>query len=180
MATMEDHESKVSVTVTGEHKENAPYDEFAISPQEERKLIREADWRLLPCLTLLYALSFIDRTSISNARIVGMTEDLDLYGNRYNIVLMVFFITYTLFEIPSNTIIRRVGVSRYLTSLIICWGVVAMCFGFVNTFGQMCGLRVLLGLFESGFNVSRRVSGIWLQSLTALSACCPIPYLLVV
>lgn len=57
-------------------------------------------------------------------------------------------------EIPSNSIIRSVGTQRYLTFLIVSWGAVAMCLGFIHTFGQLIALRILLGLFEGGFNVS--------------------------
>lgn len=135
--------------------EDAGQDLDEISPQEGRSIIRGADLRLLPTLTLLYGLSFIDRSNLGFARIVGMSEDLNLTGNRFNVILMLFFTTYTLFEIPSNTIIRRVSVKKYLTALIVGWGTIAMCFGFTKTFGQMAGLRVLLGLFEAGYNVSR-------------------------
>ena len=33
-----------------------------------------------------------------------MTEDLNMTGDDYNIVLMSFFITYILFEVPSNLV----------------------------------------------------------------------------
>lgn len=69
-----------------------------------------------------------------------------------------FFIPYMLTEIPSNSIIRSVGTQRYLTFLIVSWGAVAMCFGFIHTFGQLVALRILLGLFEGGFNVSTNSS----------------------
>jgi sugar phosphate permease len=150
---MADEDLKVAIAVSSQHEEEVAPDTNGISPVEGRKLIRRADWRLLPTLTLLYGLSFIDRANLSNARIVGMSDDLNLTGNKYNVILMVFFITYTLFEIPSNAVIRRAGVSRYLTTLIVCWGVIAMCCGFVKSFSSLCGLRVLLGLFEAGFNV---------------------------
>lgn len=125
-----------------------------ITPVQGRRVIRGADLRLLPPLTFLYGLSFIDRSNLGFARIVGMSEDLNLTGNKYNVAAMVFFITYTLFELPSNAILRQVSVRMYLSALIIGWGTVAMCCGFTKTFPQLAGLRVLLGLFEAGFNVS--------------------------
>lgn len=125
-----------------------------ITPVHGRRIIRGADLRLLPPLTFLYGLSFIDRSNLGFARIVGMSGDLKLTGNKYNVAAMVFFITYTLFELPSNAILRKVSVRVYLSALVICWGTVAMCCGFTKTFSQLAGLRVILGLFEAGFNVS--------------------------
>jgi hypothetical protein len=40
-----------------------------VSGVDEAKLVRKIDWRLLPWLSLLYLLSFLDRTSIGNARV---------------------------------------------------------------------------------------------------------------
>ena len=40
-----------------------------VSGIDEAKLIRKIDWQLLPWLSLLYLLSFLDRTSIGNAKV---------------------------------------------------------------------------------------------------------------
>lgn len=40
-----------------------------VSGVDEAKLVRKIDWRLLPWLSLLYLLSFLDRTSIGNAKV---------------------------------------------------------------------------------------------------------------
>ena len=40
-----------------------------VSGIDEAKLIRKIDWRLLPWLSFLYLLSFLDRTSIGNAKV---------------------------------------------------------------------------------------------------------------
>lgn len=44
---------------------------FIIDPEAERKVIRKLDWRLIPWLSLLYLISFLDRTNIGNAKIQG-------------------------------------------------------------------------------------------------------------
>lgn len=43
----------------------------------------------MPLLTLLYLLSFLDRSNIGNARIAGMDKELNLTGSEYNIATMV-------------------------------------------------------------------------------------------
>jgi hypothetical protein len=40
-----------------------------VSDVDEAKLVQKIDWRLLPWLSLLYLLSFLDRTSIGNAKV---------------------------------------------------------------------------------------------------------------
>lgn len=51
--------------------------------------MRKVDYRLLPMLTLLYVLAFLDRGNIGNAKIAGMMDDLKLTGPQYNIALTV-------------------------------------------------------------------------------------------
>ena len=40
-----------------------------VSGVDEAKLVRKIDWWLLPWLSFLYLLSFLDRTSIGNAKV---------------------------------------------------------------------------------------------------------------
>lgn len=62
----------------------------------------------------------------------------------------VYYISYILFEVPSNMIIHRMRPSLYLTSLMFLWGIVNMCMGFVHSYEALIGLRFLLGVFEAG------------------------------
>ncbi|EXJ61036.1 hypothetical protein A1O7_05189 [Cladophialophora yegresii CBS 114405] len=148
----DEKDTQLAVHLSGNHVEELDGDDSGVTIKEGQRIIRRADWRLLPPLTLLYGLSFVDRSNLGFARIVGMSTDLNLTGNKYNVILMLFFITYTIFEIPSNSILRRVSLRIYLAMLILGWGTISMCFGFTQSFAQMAGLRVLLGLFEAGFN----------------------------
>jgi len=61
-------------------------------------------------LWVVFGLSLLDRSNIGIAYIAGMGEDLDLsQGARYSVVLLLFFPTYAVFELPSNFVIRRIG-----------------------------------------------------------------------
>ncbi|KEF54699.1 uncharacterized protein A1O9_09141 [Exophiala aquamarina CBS 119918] len=151
--------------------------------EEERKLVRKIDWRILPYLSLVFGLSLLDRSNISAAYIAGMGTDLDLaVGSRYSIALLLFFITYALCEIPSNLIIRRIGARWWLSFLITLWGVSVLCMGFVKSWIPLTILRLLLGIFEAGlfpgsifiisswyktYETARRVSTFYMASLLA-------------
>lgn len=90
----------------------------------ENKLRRKCDLHVLPTISLLYLLAFIDRVNIGNARIQGLEEDLNMKGHDYNVALFVFFIPYILFEVPSNILLRKVAPSTWLSSIMFCWGTV--------------------------------------------------------
>ncbi|PGG95220.1 hypothetical protein AJ79_10178 [Helicocarpus griseus UAMH5409] len=118
----------------------------------EKALIRKVDWRLLPILGALYAIALIDRVNISNARVAGMNAELELHiGSRYTIALVVFFIPYFLFELPSNIVLRKVGSANWLAFVAFGWGSFMLGQGFVNSFEALTVMRFLLGFFEAGF-----------------------------
>jgi len=103
-------------------------------------------------LLVLYLISFIDRANIGNAKIEGLLPDLNMTGTQYNIALAIFFIPYTLAEVPSNAILNLFDrPSIFMGAIITAWGIVMTCHGFVRNFAELCGVRVLLGLFEAGF-----------------------------
>jgi MFS family permease len=121
------------------------------TPEEERKIVRKADLRVFPMLCFVFGLSLLDRTNISSAHIAGLAKDLELtVGARYNIALLVFFIGYALFELPSNVIIRRLGARTWLGFLITAWGACVLGMGFVHRWEILVVLRALLGIFEAG------------------------------
>lgn len=88
----------------------------------EKRLLRKLDLHVLPMISFLYMLAFVDRINIGNARIQGLEKDLHMSGQDYNIALFVFFIPYILLEVPSNIILRKVAPSTWLSVLMFSWG----------------------------------------------------------
>ncbi|KAA6410729.1 MAG: Major Facilitator Superfamily [Lasallia pustulata] len=117
----------------------------------ETKLRWKCDLHVLPAITVLYLLAFIDRVNIGNARIQGLEKDLKMKGHDYNVALFVFFIPYILFEVPSNILLRKIAPSTWLSSIMFCWGVVTVCQGVIQSYAGLIVCRFLLGLFEAGF-----------------------------
>ncbi|THW15795.1 MFS general substrate transporter [Aureobasidium pullulans] len=120
--------------------------------EQRRRVSRKVDWRLVPMLLILYLISFIDRANIGNAKIEGLLPSLNMSGTQYNIALAIFFVPYTLAEIPSNMILDKFNrPSVFMGTIVFVWGVIVMCTGFVTGFAGLCVTRVFLGLFEAGF-----------------------------
>lgn len=118
----------------------------------EKRVLRKVDLRLLPILGCLYTIALVDRSNVAVARISGMDDDLGLAeGNRVSIVLMVFFIGYIIFEIPSNAFIHKLGAANWLAFLAFAWGLVSLGIGFLNNWAGLAVLRAFLGVLEAGF-----------------------------
>lgn len=104
---------------TEEESSDAP---FSIDRALEKRVVWKCDKNVIPTISLLFVLSFLDRINIGNARIQGLEKDLNMKGQDYNIALLIFFIPYILFEVPSNVLIRKLAPSTWLSLLMLCWG----------------------------------------------------------
>ncbi|KAJ9503804.1 High-affinity nicotinic acid transporter [Exophiala xenobiotica] len=116
----------------------------------ERKLITKIDLRVIPVLSVLYLLAFIDRTNVANAAIFGLQKDLGLSSTQYSTALTIFFVPYVLAEIPSNVILKRLKPHVWLSACMFMFGVVTICQGLVQGYGGFLTTRFFLGLFEAG------------------------------
>ena len=116
--------SDTSTDNTSGSEDRHCYDLEPIDRMAEKILLRKCDLHVLPMISLLYMLAFIDRINIGNARIQGLEKDLQMKGNDYNIALLVFFVPYILLEVPSNIVIRKVAPSTWLSFIMVCWGTV--------------------------------------------------------
>ncbi|KAI0816842.1 MFS general substrate transporter [Trametes gibbosa] len=123
-----------------------------LSAEEEKRLWRKIDMRLVPVATLLYLVSYLDRGNIGNAKLQGLLTQLDLTGARYNIALTMYYLSYLLFNIPANLLLKKLRPSRWLPGLTLAWGIVATLMGLVKTYPQLVGARVCLGIAESGLS----------------------------
>ncbi|KAF2498557.1 MFS transporter [Lophium mytilinum] len=119
-------------------------------PAAEARLRWKIDLCVIPTVSLLYLFAFIDRANIGNARLAGFEKDLHLEGHDYNTVLSAFYISYIVFEIPSNMACKWIGPGYYLPAISLLFGIFSVCTGFVNNFSAACGVRFLLGMFQAG------------------------------
>jgi MFS transporter, ACS family, tartrate transporter len=108
--------------------------------------------RLLPLLFLSYAIAYVDRINVSLA---ALTMSKDLPGFEKEGVIGfgagVFFIGYFLLEIPGTLLVEKWSARKWISRIMISWGMVAALTAFVKTPLQFYGVRFLLGLAEAGF-----------------------------
>jgi MFS family permease len=123
----------------------------AFTPEERKKIIRKVDLRLIPTLGFMYCVSLMDRTNLGVAMVAGMGVDLKLTGQRYSLVVLLFFITYVALQPPATVVLRKLGPRVFLPSIVVIWGSVMIGFGFVKEWHTLLPLRLILGIFEAGF-----------------------------
>ncbi|KAE9371729.1 MFS general substrate transporter [Stipitochalara longipes BDJ] len=147
------HKWKVSATGGGDTAMalfNSPTDiREAIDPEEERKLVRKIDWMILPYLSVCYAFFYIDKTTLSYAAIFNIRENLHLVGTEYNWLSSIFYFGFLAWAFPTNFLLQRFPIGKYLGVNIFMWGFFLMLQACARNFAELAALRALSGAAEA-------------------------------
>lgn len=112
--------------------------------------VKKAAFRFVPLLTIAYLFNYLDRTSLGVAALT-MKGQLGLTASQFGFAAGIFFLGYSVFEIPSNLLLYKVGARRWLARIMVSWGLVSAATAFVVGPHSFYGLRFLLGVMEAGF-----------------------------
>jgi MFS transporter, ACS family, tartrate transporter len=107
-------------------------------------------WRLMPFLFLLYIVAYLDRINVSFA-VLQMRGQLGLSDRVYGRAAGMFFAGYFFFQLPSNLVLEKFGVRRWISGLMITWGVISCLMIFIQGPVSFYAMRFLLGSAEAGF-----------------------------
>ncbi|RAK80801.1 MFS general substrate transporter [Aspergillus fijiensis CBS 313.89] len=117
----------------------------------EGELLKKIDRRILPLVLLIYLFNYLDRNSITQARVYGLQEDTHLEGAEYQTVISIFSVGYILMQVPSTMLMTKLRPSIYLPSCMIIWAIVSGCTAATHNVGSIMAVRFLLGFVEAPF-----------------------------
>jgi ACS family tartrate transporter-like MFS transporter len=126
---------------------------FSLAPKisiDAPSLLKKLRWRLLPFLFLLYVVAYLDRINVGFAAL-QMKGQLGFSDSVYGLGAGIFFLGYFLFQVPANLALERVGARRWISALMISWGIISGCMFSVHSVASFYSLRFLLGAAEAGF-----------------------------
>src|SRR6478609_8997356 len=112
---------------------------------EASKAYSKVAWRLLPFLFLCYVFAYLDRVNVGFAKL-QMMSDLGRSEAVYGMGAGVFFAGYLMFEVPSNIVMLKVGARKWITRIMVTWGVISAAMMFVKSPASFYALRFLLGV----------------------------------
>ncbi|KAI9483211.1 MAG: major facilitator superfamily domain-containing protein [Benjaminiella poitrasii] len=124
---------------------------YNFDEQDEKKLVRKLDWRIMPLFCLFYFADFLDRANIGNATLAGLQTDLKMTSYELSTAISAFFITYIIFEVPSNIILKKTDAAKWLSFIMFIWGLATLLSAFVTNFTGLLVARLFLGAAESGY-----------------------------
>ena len=116
----------------------------------EARTIGRVTMRLVPFLIGCYFVAYLDRVNVGFAAIT-MNKDLGISQTAYGFGAGVFFISYFLFEVPSNLFLERFGARKWIARIMLTWGLLSGSMVFIKGEYSFYAVRFLLGIAEAGF-----------------------------
>jgi sugar phosphate permease len=116
----------------------------------EARTMRRVAVRIVPFLMVCYFISFLDRVNLGFAAL-QMVRDLHFSSTVFGLGGGIFFVSYFLFEVPSNLLLEKVGARRWIARIMITWGLLAAGMALVTGPRSLYLMRFLLGAAEAGF-----------------------------
>jgi ACS family tartrate transporter-like MFS transporter len=121
-----------------------------MSRMVSEKTIKTVSLRLMPVLFISYVLAYIDRINIGFAAL-KMNSDIGISPYIFGFGAGVFFLSYFIFEVPSNLALAKFGARRWISRIMISWGIISAAMAFVQGPASFFAVRFLLGAAEAGF-----------------------------
>jgi MFS transporter, ACS family, tartrate transporter len=116
----------------------------------DEAVFRKCAGRLLPLVIVVFIINFLDRTNVGFAALT-MNRDLGFTPSVYGFGAGVFFISYSMFQIPANLTLHRIGARRWLFLILVAWGATAAATAMTKDATSFYVLRFLVGMAEAGF-----------------------------
>ncbi|XXH02448.1 hypothetical protein Hte_008824 [Hypoxylon texense] len=119
----------------------------------DHKLDRRVKWKLdlfiLPLMSSVYFFATMGKSDLANAKIAGLSEELNLSPSDYSNAATVFLVATIIFQLPGTLLIKRIHPNRQFSGAMITWGFLTAMTLLVTNAGALLGLRFLIGGAES-------------------------------
>jgi MFS family permease len=112
-------------------------------------LMNRIMWRIMPLVMGMMMLSVIDRSNVGYAKL-QMATDLGMSETLYGLASSLFFIGYSLFEVPSALAAHRFGARVWFARILLTWGLLTVALGFTMSGSVFAAVRFLVGVAEAG------------------------------
>ncbi|KAK8125404.1 MFS general substrate transporter [Apiospora kogelbergensis] len=89
--------------------------------ETERALVRKIDSRLMPFVVIIYLFNYLDRNSITQARLYGLQEDTHVKGAMYQTAISIFSAGYIFMQLPSTLMMSKLQPHLFLVSRCRPW-----------------------------------------------------------
>ncbi|KAL4810625.1 major facilitator superfamily domain-containing protein [Aspergillus unguis] len=121
-----------------------------LTPENNKRVLRRIDLRLLPILLGIYFLQQLDKSTLSYGSVFGLIEDAHLVGQEYSWLGSSIYLVQLVAQPAIAYILVKIRLGKFLGVIVFFWGISLTCMTPAKTFGGLLACRIFLGVFESG------------------------------
>ncbi|EGN95575.1 hypothetical protein SERLA73DRAFT_186666 [Serpula lacrymans var. lacrymans S7.3] len=119
-----------------------------LSTEEALRIRRKIDWHIMPFMCIMYLITFMDKTTLGEAAVLGILPGAHLNATQFNWLGTIFYFSYLIFQYPQNLALQRFPVGKWMSINIFLWAVILLCHAACTSFGGLFAVRFLLGVCE--------------------------------
>jgi ACS family tartrate transporter-like MFS transporter len=101
--------------------------------------------RLIPLVFISYVIAFIDRANVASAGSEMVKAPARLRSRGLRVRRRIFFLGYFLLEIPGSIIVERWSARKWISRIMITWGIIAAGTALVTKPWHFYGIRFSAG-----------------------------------
>ncbi|TGO34926.1 hypothetical protein BHYA_0176g00070 [Botrytis hyacinthi] len=120
-----------------------------ISDDENKRLKKLIDRRVLIIMILTYFIQALDKGTLAFTSIMGIRKDANVSDSQYPWLTTCIYIGILVVEYPTNWIIQRVPIAKYLGINVCIWSIILSMHALCHNFEGLVVARTLLGIFEA-------------------------------
>ncbi|KAL4802446.1 major facilitator superfamily domain-containing protein [Aspergillus unguis] len=146
--------SNASSATGDEDKRRALLSSF--TPEDDKRIMRKVNYRFLWLIGLIYLIKSVDYQNAASVKVLqvgderNVLNELEMSTDEYNWVQSIYFISYIIFEVPSNLLLKKLTPRLWQSRIMLTWGIVLACHAAVQNKHALYALRFLLGMCEAG------------------------------
>lgn len=134
--------------------------------EEEKRVLRKIDKRVLPLMLGAYFLQQLDKSSLSYT-VFNIQKDAGLHGRQYSWLGSILYIAQLVMQPLGALLLVKLPTGKLISTAIFLWGVTMCGMSACNSFRTLLATRFLLGSFESLIGPS-------LVAVTQMWSHCPV------
>ncbi len=120
-----------------------------VTPEDDKRILRKIDLRLLPIILFVYCLQSLDKTTLSYASVFGLIKDTNLVGDQFSWLGSVVYVAQLVFQPIVAYSLVKFPLGKFISIMVLCWGAVLCGMTAAHDFGGLMAARLLLGAFEA-------------------------------
>ena len=120
-----------------------------VTPEDDRRILRMIDMRILPILLTVYCLQYLDKATISYASVFGLIKDTNLHGEEYSWLSSIVYLAQLVCQPLVAFFLVKLPTGKFVAVMVLCWGIVLCCMVAAKTFIGLLISRMFLGACES-------------------------------